>query len=437
MTDPKAQALIDRLDSYRNAITGLDTDNDKSTYTTFEAGRRLLPPELGALYTSEAIAARIVDRVVDDATRASFTVEDLDTSFDFGSVRSELEDLDALNAVGDAWRWSRLYGGALVIMGVSDGRKFDQPMDMGNVRRLNSLSVVDATTVIPAGFNPKLGSRSFGNPETYEIVVPFGSERIRHVHKSRVLRFDGLRVPPNMMIQHGGWGPSVLQRTWRDIKRLGTATGYAENLLHEISTMVLGMEGLRDMLCGSDGGTDQVKTLLRTLKWGVDNLNIMALDAADRFDEVKRSVDGVAALIDKFVDGVVRATSMPRLIILGESPSGINSSTDGEIRGWYDSVSAEQEQKLTPALNRLLDVVLATRRNSNNEDTPSQWTIGYQSLVQEAPETAAQTNFLMAQTAQILTVNGFAAPDEMRDLFIDRGAIVPAEVSPDGEDEET
>jgi hypothetical protein len=125
---------------------------------------------------------------------------------------------------------------------------------------------------------------------------------------------------------------------------------------------------------------------------------------------------------------------MPRLVLLGESPSGINSSTDGESRSWYDSVSAEQEQKLTPALNRLLAVVLATRKN-NSEDVPSEWTIGYDSLVQEAPEVAAQTNFLMAQTAQILVVNDMAAPDELRQVMIDRGAIVPAEVSPDGDEE--
>lgn len=435
MTDPKKPKndLATRIDSYSNLITKLGLGQDKSSTTFFLSDRILGQTELAQIYEQDAIAARIVDRVVDDATRVQFELEDLNKRFDFGSVKSELEDLDALNQMGNAWRWSRLYGGALVVMAVNDGRKFDEPLDLSNATRLSALSVVDSTEVMPGARSPRLGSRAFANPEFYEVILPFGSERTRNIHRSRVLRFDGMKVPASRMIRNGGWGPSVLQRNWRDLKRLGSVMGYAENLLHEMSVMVLGLTDLRDMLCGSSGGEAQVKQLLESLKWGIDNLHILAIDKEmDDFHEVKRSVDGVAVLMDKFVDAIVRSTNMPRLIILGEQPSGLNASATGEIRAWFDAVSAEQEQVLTPALNRLLEVLLAVRRN-DGEEVPDQWTISYESLVQEAPEQAAQTNFILAQTAQLLITNGIASPDEVRQLLVDRGAIAPLETLPDDE----
>jgi len=425
-TTQHQDALVKLRDNYTNLVTQLGTANDKSASTAYLTDRILGQEELALLYEQDAVAARIVDRVVDDATRVSFTLEDMDKSFDFASVKSELEDLDAVNQIADAWRWSRLYGGGMVIMAVNDGRKYEEPLDLSAATKLSALTVVDSTMVMPVGFIPGLGSRAFANPEYYEINVAFGTSRARKIHKSRVIRFDGLRVPASRMIQNGGWGPSVLQRVWRECKRLGSALGYAENLLHELSVMILNIEGLRDMLCGGADNISQVKQMLETLKWGVDNLHFLGLDSNDTFTEVKRSVDGVGGLIDKFVDALVRATNMPRLIILGEQPGGLNADSKGETRAWYDSVDAERGQKLTPALTRLLDVLLAVRLN-RGEQVPDEFTIDYESLMSEAPEQEAQTNFIRAQTAQILVVNGLASPDEIRQGLINQGAITPIE----------
>ena len=422
-----AQGVVRELrDNYTNLVTQLGTSYDKSESTAYLSDRILGQTELAMLYEQDAVAARIVDRVVDDATRVSFNLEGALQAFDWASVKSELEDLDALIQIGDAWRWSRLYGGGLVCMAVNDGRKFEEPLDLDHATKLSALSVVDSTMAMPVGYCPGLGSRAFSNPEFYEIQVAFGADRARKIHKSRVIRFDGLRVPSSRMIQNGGWGPSTLQRAWRDLKRLGQALGYAENLLHELSVMVLNIEGLRDMLCGGSDNISQVKQMLETLKWGVDNLHFLGLDSNDTFQEIKRSVDGVSGLIDKFVDALVRSTNMPRLIILGEQPGGLNADSRGETRAWYDSVEAEQANKLTPALSRLLEVLLAIRAN-RGEEVPDEWTISYDSLVSEAPDQQAQTNFTEAQTAQILIVNGIASPDEVRQTLINRGVITPIE----------
>lgn len=426
MTDRKDSQ--NQNDSYANVFTQLGLrGGDKSTGTFFAPDRVLSYEELSNMYANEAVAARIVDRVVDDSIRTGFTLMGADKAVDLASVKSELEDLGALSQIGDAWRWARLYGGALLIMAVNDGRPLDQPLDLANAKKLSALTVVDNVYVIPDAFSPGLGSRSFANPEYYNVTVNFGAGGMRKIHKSRVIRFDSYKVPASQVMRYGGWSPSIIQRCWQEVKRLGSAMGYAESLLHEISIMVLGITDLRDKLCGGPGNVSQIKDMLRTLKWGMDNEHILALDKEDSFNEVKRSVDGVDRLIDKFVDAVVRASNMPRLVILGESPpGGLNPSSDGETRTWYDAVATERDIHITPALNRILTVLMACRKN-RGETVPDEWTIKYQSLAQQSPEKEADTLLKLTQSLTMLIQNDVVSSDEVRAMLVDRGYVVPLE----------
>jgi phage-related protein (TIGR01555 family) len=408
---------ISKADGYANLVTGVATAWDKSGHSMFAAERLLSVGELGLQYELDALAARCVDRVVDDATRCTWRIRSTDNGdFDWSSVQSELEDLQAMRVLGDAWRWSRLYGGALTIAAVDDGQNYDQPLNLKTARALRGLSVIDSTCVIPDGFNPGLGSNAFSLPYAYSITVPNGG--FAKVHPSRVIRFDGIRVPASRMIMNGGWGPSVLQRINKDLRRLGTAMGYAEALMQEVSVMVLKIPGLREMLC-SAGGESDVKQMLTNLRWSIDNLHILAIEGgppgvADDFHEVQRTVAGVATLIDRFVDALVRATGMPRVILLGEQPGGLNSDSKGEVRAWYDYVESQQKQVLAVGLNRLIQISLAIRANQGDA-VPSEWTIEFESLVSESRETSAATLKTWADAHAVLITNGIETAAEARE----------------------
>jgi hypothetical protein len=210
----------------------------------------------------------------------------------------------------------------------------------------------------------------------------------------------------------------VLQRINKDLRRLGTAMGYAEALLQEVSVMVLKIPGLRDMLCSS-GGESDVKQMLTNLRWSIDNLHILAIEGgavgvADDFHEVQRTVAGVATLIDRFVDALVRATGMPRVILLGEQPGGLNSDSKGEVRAWYDYVESQQKQVLAVGLNRLIQISLAIRAN-RGETVPREWTIEFESLVSESRETAAATLKTWADAHAVLISNGIETAAEARE----------------------
>ena len=110
------KSMVPRRDDFINAVSGLGGSYDKSNYTIFAKRRYLEYDELSNLYEQDAIAARVVDRLVDDGTREGFTLEGPDQDFDFDKAASDLEEIKAMQSLGDAWRWSRLYGGALAVM---------------------------------------------------------------------------------------------------------------------------------------------------------------------------------------------------------------------------------------------------------------------------------------------------------------------------------
>jgi hypothetical protein len=408
-----------RADAYSNVITGLGTDRDKSSGGGFQVRGQLGPTILSDVYEQDAIAARIIDRLPDDATREDITLTSVDAKVDFEAVLSNLDDLEALNKVGDAWRWARLYGGSLLFMNVNDGNKMDEPLDLAKASKLSSLQVIESQFVLPTKFNPGLGARAFRNPEFYDVVLPLGTgTNMRKIHRSRVIRFDGVRVPPTRMIQGNGWGPSVLDRVFTEVSQIGEVMGYSRNIIHDISLMVLQIEGFRDMLIGTDKDQQEARAILESLKYNADNLHMLALDSKDKYIEVARTVSGLTELIDKFVDALVRATEMPRTIILGEQPSGLGSTADAEIRSWYDSVASQQKRVLTPALNRLLEVIFAIR-----DDNISEWVIDYASLWQPSAKEQAETYNAWSQGDERYMLNGVLGEDQVEQLLVTRGFL--------------
>lgn len=415
-----------RGDGYQNNVTSLGSSRDKSYYTFFGRDLDLTSEQLESMYEREAIASRVVDRVVDDATRVDFTLEGTDESFDWGSIKSELGDIDARNKLGDGWRWARLYGGSLIVMNIDDNMPLDRPLAINRATKIRSLEIFESRFVLPS-----FGKHGLRNPESYTISNPHG--KITKIHSSRTIRFDGVRTAPTRMLSRGGWGPSVLDKVWRDLRRLGTAMGYAESILHEISVMMLSIKGYRTQMAGTEKDRRTAQLVFQKMREGIDTLNTLILDADDSYTESTRTTAGLSDLLTQFVDGAVRATDMPRTILLGEQPGGLNASADGEVRAWYDHVSSQQKRFMTPALDVIIGHLFDIRKN-RGEKTPTEWTIVYEPLWQPTEKERAETCLINAKTAQIQETLGVVAPDEIREQMIARGEIEPlTTTTPDDE----
>ncbi len=415
----------DRLDGYVNLQTGqgIPGGPDKASNSVYIQEPLISWQELADRYL-DPLTARIIDRLPDDATREEINIVGEDESgADLASVRSEFEDLDVRGNLGNAWRWARLFRGSILFMDVLGSGKMDEPLILANATQLRSLQVIEAEHILPTGFHNGLGSRSFARPEFYQVTIPHATgSAFKNIHRSRVIRFDGVKVPLSKMIENDGWGPSVVDRVNDAVSSLGDTMRNARSILHTISKEFLKIKGLNVKLCGTTQDITTVQAAISAVRNQMDNYHLGAIDMDDDLVERTRTVTGLDMLIDRFVDAVVRATDMPRTVLLGEQPGGLNASGDSEIRTWYDFVASQQPRVLTPAINRLLKVIFAIRANKG-EVVPAEWTIEYAPLWQPSEQEVAATELVRAQTASILLADGIVSVPEIRTAMISRGVL--------------
>ena len=439
MTETKIDAIMKtvraRLDGFKNWATGLGTSKDKSTFSTFGLSPRLTHIELTWLYEQSSMHAGVVDRIVDDATRTGFfSLSGEDKSFDFTELSSQLEDLGAINSLTDAAKAGRLYGGALVVMNIEDGLPSEEPLRLEDAAKLSSLTVIPSPLVVPIldSITAGIKSRSFADPEIYDLTgFNFGNaEAIRRVHRTRVIRFDGVRLPTAMRFFHSvsadGWGPSVLERSKTELSQLGDAEAYARNIMHEISVPMYKLEGLRMQLCSGEEGEEEIRAAMEVVKQNVDNLHVRVLDKEDEYVESTRTVSGMDLLLGRFEKAAIRSSGQPRTIFTGEQVTGLNANGQTEMDIWNMDVSSWQDKQMTPALNRLITILLAIRRRKD-KSIPEKFTITYTPLDMPGEKEKAETNETQAKADKINIEMDVVAADEVRARLVSEGNLVELE----------
>lgn len=431
MTIAKIDQIVERLrsihgDGYGNIVTGLGMPgHSKANSVRFNANRVMQREELESLYRDDGLAARIINRVVDDSTRSDWTPVGADRKFDLTSVKSRLDDLDAVRWAGKAWKWGRLYGGGLLVIAADDGRPYSEPLDLANVKSIKGLSTLDSVTSLPAEWG-----YAAATPSSYRSLTPWSglesaSTLIKNfdtIHASRLVRFDGCEVPPSMLIASGGWAPSVLQRCQRELAAYGAALAATQEVLNELSVMVITMPEYEAAVAGTDDAESAAVEMLRLLRLGIDNHNILLLDSRWTYQEVKRSIEGFDKLLDRYERALVAACGLPRLILTGEQASGLGASSGDEVRSWYDSVEVERKDNIGRALNRILEIEFACRRN-RGESVPSEWTIRFAPLTTPDPKAKAEVDGLVITATQALITMGAINIDQARQRLISAGVI--------------
>ena len=142
-----------------------------------------------------------------------------------------------------------------------------------------------------------------------------------------------------------------------------------------------------------------------------DNQGLMIVDNnKEDFINVSAPLGGLDKLQAQAQEQMAAIAGIPLVKLFGITPSGLNASSDGEIRVFYDTIESVQEREGTPNVNRVLEVI---QMNSFGEVDPD---IGFVweplwSLDEEKLANVRKTN---AETDQIYIDAGVLAPEEPR-----------------------
>jgi uncharacterized protein len=359
------------LDSLKNLVTGMGTERDKTTYDSL--GRRVLSDELLGILYRHWIFAKAVDIPVDDMTRErrkiwAPSVNDPDAVDKF--YREEIR-LQVWPKFNEALRWARLYGASMIILDVADrGGDVSKPLDLKSVTvgALKNLLVVDKTEVVPEHNN---GFQQVGGtlvdprlPTGYRLN---GDATV--IHPSRVIRFDGRKLPWREIQQNNYWGGSVLEPLYDEALNAIRTSSAIGHMVSEANIDVVSVKGLfNDIMTGKGINAISERFRLGSMMKSIHRMVILDGDR-ETFQRQPLNFGGLSPLVSEFLQAVAAAADIPITRFLGTSAGGLNATGEGDLRNYYDNISAQQETVLAPAL-RQLDAVL-TRHVFG--DMPPDW----------------------------------------------------------------
>ena len=439
-----------REDGYVNLLNKYGTKQDNSEAYKFEREPVIPDMQLTGLYEGNGLFSKIIDTPAEEALKHGF---DLNLKSDEVNafVEDALDDLEWEEKAATAIKWARLYGGALIVMLIDDGRGLEEPVDWEHIRSIDELRVYERSIVQPDSSSlyqqdyggKGVGNRvsKFGQPEYYYVSSIYGSFK---VHESRCLVFrNGVLPEQTSNATYLFWGMPEYVRIRRALRETVTAHTDSVKLLERSVQAIYSMKGLASLLT-TDDGENQVLKRLQLVDTSRGLLNSIAIDSeGEQYDFKTFQFSGVKDVIDATCNMLSALTNIPQTILFGRSPAGMNATGDSDFESYYNFVEKIQRLMLKRNLRTLLDVVFRAGIASGDVAEEPDYKLEFKPLwslsdTEQAAvdQTKAQTEQIKAQTAQLYVDMQALDPTEVRRrLASDEEFDVEDIISEDDEDD--
>ena len=439
-----------REDGYVNLLNKYGTKQDNSEAYKFEREPVIPDMQLTGLYEGNGLFSKIIDTPAEEALKHGF---DLNLKSDElnAFVEDALDDLEWEERAATAIKWARLYGGALIVMLIDDGRGLEEPVDWEHIRSIDELRVYERSIVQPdyaslyqQDYGGKgVGNRvsKFGQPEYYYVSSIYGSFK---VHESRCLVFrNGVLPEQTSNATYLFWGMPEYVRIRRALRETVTAHTDSVKLLERSVQAIYSMKGLASLLT-TDDGENQVLKRLQLVDTSRGLLNSIAIDSeGEQYDFKTFQFSGVKDVMDATCNMLSALTNIPQTILFGRSPAGMNATGTSDFESYYNFVEKIQRLMLKRNLRTLLDVVFRAGIASGDVAEEPDYKLEFKPLwslsdTEQATvdQTKAQTALVKAQTAQAYVDMQALDPTEVRRcLASDEEFDVEDIISEDDEDD--
>lgn len=439
-----------REDGYVNLLNKYGTKQDNSEAYKFEREPVIPDMQLTGLYEGNGLFSKIIDTPAEEALKHGFDLN-LKSNEMNAFVDEVLDDLEWDEKATTAIKWARLYGGALIVMLIDDGRGLEEPVDWEHIRSIDELRVYERSIVQPdyaslyqQDYGGKgIGNRvsKFGQPEYYYVSSIYGSFK---VHESRCLVFrNGVLPEQTSNATYLFWGMPEYVRIRRALRETVTAHTDSVKLLERSVQAIYSMKGLASLLT-TDDGENQVLKRLQLVDTSRGLLNSIAIDSeGEQYDFKTFQFSGVKDVIDATCNMLSALTNIPQTILFGRSPAGMNATGDSDFESYYNFVEKIQRLMLKRNLRTLLDVVFRAGIASGDVAEEPDYKLEFNPLwslsdTEQATvdQTKAQTALVKAQTAQAYVDMQALDPTEVRSrLASDEEFDVEDIISEDDEDD--
>lgn len=432
---PSPAAKTSKVDGWQNSLTSLSVLGKDKRLGAELVRSKMERNEASLFYKEDDIAARIVDLPTEEMMREGFEIKvEGDEEKQLQElIFEEFKRLCLYQKTEQDLKWARIYGGAGLIFGHL-GQTLDMPIEEGKkTPPIDYVLSMDRYRLLPDSslsliIDPK--SPYFGLPEFYtiqndQVVSTEGIQNGQRIHYSRVVRFEGVKLPYDLQQQEQYWGESIFVRLKEPIMNYQTANNSAATIIQDFVMSVFKMEDLKDML--TQGKDDLIyKKLFLASKMG-SIANAIALQVNESFEKQTTNVAGVSDLLKAVKERLAAATDIPQTILFGQSPGGLGATGESEQSNWYDYIKKKQESELRPIIERVVTLIL--QQSTIPAPKLPKFEICFNPLWQMSEKEMVELRKMQAETDQIYITQQVLDPSEVaKSRFGEMGYSIETEI---------
>jgi len=248
-----------------------------------------------------------------------------------------------------ALKWSRLYGGAAII--INSGQPTDKPFRIEAINESTPIEFYAADrwemSYMPGGMS------SLDQFTTDKMDTPFNY--YGHVlHKSHVIKLNGKIAPSLIRGQFGGWGVSELERLVRPYNQFLKHQDVVFELLDEAKIDVFKIQGFNSAIASRDGAEITARRINAAAKIK-DYQNALVVDKEDDYEQKMMQYSGLSDVLAQIRIDLASECRMPMTKLFGISAAGFNSGED-DIENYNAMIETEIRSKIRQGLLLMLKI---------------------------------------------------------------------------------
>lgn len=425
-TTDKAANTAQVADGFDNFLSRIGLNNDNAiSGGTYEFNlitlNRLL---LEAAYRGSWVIGVGIDSIADDMTRAGITLTSNDVADKISDIKAMMSRLQIFQSVGNGIRWGRLYGGAIGVMDIK-GQNMSTPLDLETIAegQFQGIVIYDRWQLNPTLFEVIDSGPEMGLPKYYDIVTnntPTGSRpttqtsgQIR-VHHSRCIRFGGVPLPYFQAVTNMMWEESVCERIWDRLISFDNATMSSASLVDRANLRTIGVDGLREIMASGGKAQQGLERQFDMMRWLQVNEGLTLIDKEDTFASTAYSFAGLSDMMLQFGQQIAGGFGIPLVRFFGQSPAGLNSTGEADLRMYYDNINAQQEAKMRNPFEKIVKILY---RSMYGEAAPKDLQFIFTPLWQNTPREKADIAKINTDTVVEAHASGLVdTPTAMKEL---------------------
>lgn len=380
-TPQLAAATIDSFVNFAHKL-GMGADNllTSSTYgfNPISRNRTLLE----WIHRGSWLGGMAVDLIADDMTRAGADyVTELEPEAK-EAIDEEATTLKIWDEFNATIKWGRLYGGAICVA-LIDGQDTATPLRLDAVgpKQFRGCLTLDRWMIEPSlgDLVTDLGP-NLGTPKYYRVLSNAPALRGQTIHYSRVLiRSVGIKLPYQQALMENLWGVSVLERLYDRMVGYDMATAGITQLISKAALRTLKVKDMRQVVAAGGKALDgltQYTELMRRYQ-GIEGVTM--IDGEDDFElQGSQAFSGLGETLLQLAQQFSGGTQIPLVRLLGQSPAGLNSTGESDLRTYYDGIN----QKQVAVMNSGVHKVYLLLGKSEGFNMPKNFKMKFKSLWQ-------------------------------------------------------